>query len=70
VVVFWSPKQTCAVNLVGYDAVIDKLVYTACPPWTTWSSGSIAGQVLMTSPHGWPVRRSVRCAPTEPRQVT
>jgi hypothetical protein len=29
---FWSPEQTCVVNLVGRDAVIDKLVYTATNP--------------------------------------
>jgi putative transposase len=29
---FWSSEQTCVVNLVGRDAVIDKLVYTATNP--------------------------------------
>lgn len=29
---FWSTEQTCVVNLVGRDAVIEKLVYTAANP--------------------------------------
>jgi putative transposase len=29
---FWSSEQTCVVKLVGRDAVIDKLVYTAANP--------------------------------------
>ena len=29
---FWSSEQTCVVKLVGRDAVIDKLVYTATNP--------------------------------------
>jgi hypothetical protein len=28
----WSSEQTCVVNLVDRDAVIDKLVYTASKP--------------------------------------
>jgi len=29
---FWSPEQTCVVKLVGREAVLDKLVYTATNP--------------------------------------
>jgi len=29
---FWSSEQTCVVKLVGRDAVLDKLVYTATNP--------------------------------------
>jgi REP element-mobilizing transposase RayT len=42
---FWSSEQTCVVKLVGREAVIDKLVYTATNPVLDH---------LVDSVHHWP----------------
>jgi putative transposase len=42
---FWSSEQTCVVKLVGRDAVIDKLVYTATNP---------VADHLVDRVHQWP----------------
>ena len=42
---FWASEQTCVVKLVGRDAVLDKLVYTATNP---------VADHLVERAHHWP----------------
>jgi REP element-mobilizing transposase RayT len=60
---FWASEQTCVVNLVDRNAVIDKLVYTATNPVLAHLvEGSITGPESTASPHCWRVDSSVRRA--------
>jgi hypothetical protein len=71
---FWSSEQTCVVKLVGREAVLDKLVYTATNPVLDHLSSKDLKRLMQPGVVTTPMARhasrgSVRTRPKRPRWI-